>query len=160
MLTYLLYIVHFIVCAILILVVLLQTGKGADLASAFGGASSQTFFGSRGTATVLSKVTIWSAILFLITSLSISLVTKSKPTTILEDVTEEEMMEEEAPQLPGATETAPSEGMGPSGETGDVEPPSPAEEKSPGETGTAPPGSPGAKEPPGAEGTAGSSLPE
>jgi len=73
-------VVHVIVCLILILVVLLQSGKGADLASAFGGASSQTTFGPRGAATVLSKATTIAAILFMVTSLSLYLF-GSKPTS-------------------------------------------------------------------------------
>ena len=49
--------VHIIVCLILIAVVLLQSGKGADLAGAFGGGGSQTAFGARGAGTILSKLT-------------------------------------------------------------------------------------------------------
>jgi preprotein translocase subunit SecG len=63
--------VHVIVCLILILVVLLQSGKAADLAGAFGGMGSQTVFGPRGTATVLSKATTVAAALFMVTSLSL-----------------------------------------------------------------------------------------
>ncbi|NWG12090.1 MAG: preprotein translocase subunit SecG [Acidobacteria bacterium] len=64
---------HVLVCLFLILVVLLQSGKGADLASAFGGASTQTAFGSRGPASFLSKVTTGAAVVFMITCLSLSL---------------------------------------------------------------------------------------
>lgn len=64
----LLTIVHVIVCFILILVVLLQSGKSADLAGAFGGAGSQTAFGPRGAATFLSKATTIAAIVFMLTS--------------------------------------------------------------------------------------------
>ena len=66
-------ILHVIVCFILILVVLLQSGKAADLAGAFGGMGSQATFGPRGTATLLSKVTTGAAILFMVTSLSLSI---------------------------------------------------------------------------------------
>src|SRR5437870_8488270 len=66
-------IVHMIVCIFLIIVVLLQSGKAADLAGAFGGMGSQTAFGPRGSATLLSKATTVSAILFMITSLSLSI---------------------------------------------------------------------------------------
>jgi preprotein translocase subunit SecG len=65
--------VHVIVCLILILVVLLQSGKAADLAGAFGGMGSQTVFGPRGTATVLSKATTVAAGLFMVTSLSLGI---------------------------------------------------------------------------------------
>ena len=68
-----LLIVHVIVCLFLIIVVLLQSGKAADLAGAFGGSGSQTAFGPRGSATLLSKATTISAILFMITSLSLSI---------------------------------------------------------------------------------------
>ena len=66
-------IVHIVVCLFLIIVVLLQSGKAADLAGAFGGMGSQTAFGPRGSATLLSKATTISAALFMITSLSLSI---------------------------------------------------------------------------------------
>ena len=69
----LLTIVHIIVAVILIAVVLLQTGKRADLAGAFGGGGSQTVFGTRGAATLLSKITTGAAIAFMLTSLGLSL---------------------------------------------------------------------------------------
>jgi len=69
----LLTILHVIVCLFLIVVVLLQSGKAADLAGAFGGMGSQTAFGPRGSATLLSKATTISAIVFMITSLSLSI---------------------------------------------------------------------------------------
>ena len=69
----LLLIVHVIVCLFLIIVVLLQSGKAADLAGAFGGMGSQTAFGPRGSATLLSKATTISAVLFMVTSLSLSI---------------------------------------------------------------------------------------
>ena len=65
--------VHYVVCIFLIIVVLLQSGKAADLAGAFGGMGSQTAFGPRGSATLLSQVTTASAIVFMITSLSLSI---------------------------------------------------------------------------------------
>jgi preprotein translocase subunit SecG len=70
---YLLLSVHILVCIFLIIVVLLQSGKAADLAGAFGGMGSQTAFGPRGSATLLSKATTISAVLFMITSLSLSI---------------------------------------------------------------------------------------
>ena len=66
-------VVHVIVCLILVVVVLLQSGKAADLAGAFGGMGSQTVFGPRGSATVLSKATTISAIAFMFTSLTLSI---------------------------------------------------------------------------------------
>ena len=70
---YLLLGIHILVCIFLIIVVLLQSGKAADLAGAFGGMGSQTAFGPRGSATLLSKATTISAVLFMITSLSLSI---------------------------------------------------------------------------------------
>ena len=57
-------------CLVLIIVVLLQSGKAADLAGAFGGAGSQTAFGPRGAATVLSQATTWCAVMFMICALA------------------------------------------------------------------------------------------
>jgi preprotein translocase subunit SecG len=69
----LLTIVHVIVCLFLIVVILLQSGKAADLAGAFGGMGSQTAFGPRGSATLLSKATTISTIVFMLTSISLSI---------------------------------------------------------------------------------------
>src|SRR5437879_699244 len=71
----LLTIVHVIVCLFLVVVVLLQSGKAADLAGAFGGMGSQTAFGPRGAATVLSKATTIAAALFMVTSLTLAIYT-------------------------------------------------------------------------------------
>jgi len=77
--------VHVVVCFILILVVLLQSGKGADLAGAFGGGGTQTAFGSRGPASFLSKVTTGSAIVFMMTSILLSgLSTRTSAQSILD----------------------------------------------------------------------------
>jgi preprotein translocase subunit SecG len=69
-------IIHYIVCLFLIIVILLQAGKGADIGAAFGAGGSQTLFGPRGAATFLNKMTAVVAVIFLTTSLS--LVTLSK----------------------------------------------------------------------------------
>src|SRR6266478_4888121 len=85
----LLWIVHVIVCLFLIIVVLLQSGKAADLAGAFGGMGSQTAFGPRGSATLLSKATTISAVLFMVTSLTLSILAQRSAglgSTVLEDV--------------------------------------------------------------------------
>jgi preprotein translocase subunit SecG len=77
--------VHVLVCIILILVVLLQSGKGADLAGAFGGGATQTAFGSRGPASFLSKMTTVAAVLFMVTSLSLARISTRAPSqSILE----------------------------------------------------------------------------
>src|ERR1700674_3717165 len=64
---------HILVCGLLIIVVLLQSGEAADLAGAFGGAGSQTAFGPRGAATFLSKATTWCAIMFMLTSMALTM---------------------------------------------------------------------------------------
>ena len=68
----LLVIIHVIVCLFLIGVVLLQQGKSSDLAGAFGGQGSQTAFGPRGAANLLTRLTTWSAILFMFTSIGLT----------------------------------------------------------------------------------------
>ncbi len=75
MLTALITVVHVIVCAVLIVVVLLQHGKSADIAATFGGMGSQTAFGPRGTATVFSRLTTWCAIIFMLTSMGLTFIT-------------------------------------------------------------------------------------
>jgi|ERR1035437_10029807 preprotein translocase subunit SecG len=60
-------------CLVLIIVVLLQSGKAADLAGAFGGAGSQTAFGPRGAANVLSKATTWCAVMFMVCAMALVL---------------------------------------------------------------------------------------
>jgi preprotein translocase subunit SecG len=70
----LLYIVHILVCFFLVVVVLLQSGKAADLAGAFGGMGSQTAFGPRGSATLLSKATTVAACIFMATSLTLAII--------------------------------------------------------------------------------------
>jgi len=75
--TVLISIVHVLVCLILIAAVLLQSGKAADLAGAFGGAGSATAFGPRGAASLMAKITTVSAILFMVTSLALWLTSSS-----------------------------------------------------------------------------------
>lgn len=63
---------HILVCVILVLMILLQSGKGADIGAVFGGGSSQTVFGSAGAGGFLSKVTIGAAVTFMLTSIVLS----------------------------------------------------------------------------------------
>jgi preprotein translocase subunit SecG len=63
---------HVLVCFVLVIVIMLQSGSAADLAGAFGGAGSQTAFGPRGAASFLSRATTWCAIVFMMTSLTLS----------------------------------------------------------------------------------------
>jgi preprotein translocase subunit SecG len=72
MMSTILIILHVIVCIALIMIVLLQTGKGADMGAAFGGGGSQTLFGSTGASTFLSKATTGAAIIFMLTSLALA----------------------------------------------------------------------------------------
>jgi preprotein translocase subunit SecG len=75
---YVLIPLYVVVCVFLILVVLLQQGKGADVASAFGASSSQTTFGARGATTVFEKITTWSFVAFSVLAIAISLL-QSRP---------------------------------------------------------------------------------
>ena len=78
--------VHIVVCFFLIIVVLLQSGQSGDIAAAFGGQGSQTAFGPRGSATALSRATTWSAIIFMVTSVTLSIAAsrKSGPKSVLQ----------------------------------------------------------------------------
>ena len=73
-------VLHLIVCFLMIAAILLQAGKGAEIGAAFGG-SSQTVFGSRGPGTFLSKVTVAAAIIFMLTSLGLALLSKKETTS-------------------------------------------------------------------------------
>src|SRR5207237_2842700 len=64
--------IHILVCFFIIIVVLLQSGKSGDISAAFGGQGSQTAFGPRGAASALSRATTWSAVAFMITSITLS----------------------------------------------------------------------------------------
>jgi preprotein translocase subunit SecG len=92
-------IVHIIVCLFLIIVVLLQSGKSGDIAAAFGGMGSQTAFGPRGAATALSKATTWSAIIFMVTSLTLSIFATRRggPKSVLQGVNSSETKSQPAP---------------------------------------------------------------
>jgi len=99
-------IVHLIMCFMLILIVLLQTGKGAQMGSAFGSGGSQTIFGARGTATFLSKLTTVAAIVFMLTSLSLAMISSRRSASSI--------IREEPTKAPQTQSTAPSTGSVPS----------------------------------------------
>jgi preprotein translocase subunit SecG len=82
---YVALVLHIVACFFLIGVVLLQQGKGQDLASAFGGGGTQTAFGPRGSANVLSRATTVLAGLFMVTCLTLSLV-RPKSSSVLDQV--------------------------------------------------------------------------
>ena len=92
-------IIHLIVCFFLITIVLIQGGKGAELGAAFGG-SSQTLFGARGAATFFSKLTTGAAIVFMLTSFSLALVT-SRGSSVVKSVPAPTEQQQTIPQ--GAT---------------------------------------------------------
>src|SRR5580765_1168636 len=111
MLEVLLIILHVIVCFVLIMVVLLQSGKAADLAGAFGGGGSQTALGSRGAATVLSKATTICAVIFMLSSLALALVGSRRGGSVLENV---KLPAQSAP-APESAPGAPAAGGAPQG---------------------------------------------
>ena len=150
--------VHIIVCLLLVIVVLLQSGKAADLAGAFGGMGSQSTFGPRGAATFLSKMTTTLAILFMVTSLSLWILAanRSTPKTVVEGV----QPEQTAPIIPATptTQTPTATDTEKATQTGDTTPQqqdkgkpadsaaapgTPQEKKEPGQE--KPPGSTGSK---------------
>src|ERR1700730_14584571 len=110
-------------CLFLIIVVLLQSGKAADIAGAFGGAGSQTAFGPRGAATVLSRATTWCAVMFMVCALALVLHTDKgvgqggsvlekfskpapKPTPVIPAKPQTTLPQSSAP--PSGTQTAPT----------------------------------------------------
>ena len=78
-----LIILHILICLVLILIVLLQAGKGADMGAAFGG-SSQTVFGSSGAGTFLGKMTAGVAILFMLTSLALTYTASHRSSSLMD----------------------------------------------------------------------------
>lgn len=94
-------IIHIVVSTALILIVLLQTGKGADMGAAFGGGSSQTLFGTGGTSTFLSRLTTIAAIIFMITSLGLAYLSSHRSTR--------SVMSQMPPTATQQTDQAPSE---------------------------------------------------
>lgn len=90
-------IIHVLAAIFLIAIVLLQGGKGAEMGAAFGG-SSQTLFGSRGAATILSKITTISAVVFMLTSLALTVVTTKGTSVINKNLPVQQ--QNAVPQLP------------------------------------------------------------
>lgn len=102
----LLIIFHLLAALILILVIMLQSGKAGDLSSAFGGATSQTAFGARGATTVLTKITTVCAVIFVSTSLGLAIVySQDNTSTIMENSAGTEAVET---QETTPAETAPA----------------------------------------------------
>jgi preprotein translocase subunit SecG len=114
--TIVLTIIHVIVCFFLVVVVLLQSGKAADLAGAFGGMGSQTAFGPRGSATVLSKATTIAAAVFMVTSLTLAILATRNATasgSVLER--QKALPAKTGPAKPGAPSGKPSVSVTPEG---------------------------------------------
>jgi preprotein translocase subunit SecG len=130
---YLFLIVHVVVCLFLIIVVLLQSGKAADLAGAFGGMGSQTAFGPRGSATLLSKATTISAVLFMITSMGLSLLATRQAglgASVLEEQ-RQTVPAKSAPAPVGIPAQAPIPGQQPKPNTGQIPIPAPNNQSAP-----------------------------
>ncbi|MBN1354853.1 preprotein translocase subunit SecG [bacterium] len=117
--------IHVLLCIALILIVLLQTGKGSDLASAFGGGGTQAMFGGRGPSSFLNKSTTVFAVLFMVTSITLAYMSSGKTSSVISGMDEPAATE----TLPGQTEEQPVdtgpepvEGSGPQNDTGDFLP--------------------------------------
>jgi preprotein translocase subunit SecG len=94
--------IHVIVCFFIIVVVLLQSGKSGDISAAFGGQGSQTAFGPRGAASALSKATTWSAVAFMLTSITLSVYATRRggPSSVLQGVKTQPVKTQPAPTTP------------------------------------------------------------
>lgn len=107
----LLIVLHIIVCVALIMIVLLQTGKGADMGAAFGGGASQTLFGSTGASTFLSKATTGAAVIFMLTSLALAYISSHRTAESIMSDTPAPIEQPAAPQqsAPAGQETQQSQ---------------------------------------------------
>ena len=130
---YLVYTIHLLVCFFLILVVLLQQGKGADL-SVFGGGSTQTAFGAVGATSLLHKLTVTSFVLFILTTMTIAIMLGRGEEGVMSGYAEEQRedltgksVEEALATEPGAVAEEADEPAG-EGEEVDVDAPPAAEE--------------------------------
>lgn len=110
----LILLIHIFVCLTLIIAILLQSGKSADLAGAFGGTGSQSVFGPRGAATILAKVATICAILFMITSLGLWILSSKGERSV---VSGEEAPIEQKAAVPEAQKTEGEEKKAPEGTT-------------------------------------------
>jgi preprotein translocase subunit SecG len=129
---YIVMLVHVVVCFFLIIVILLQSGKAADLAGAFGGMGSQTAFGPRGSATLLSKATTVSAVIFMITSLTLSILATRNAglgATVLEEAPAQTAPSKNAPGKTAPAQSSPASPAG--GKTFQIPLPPPSKDGSP-----------------------------
>ncbi|MCF8025472.1 MAG: preprotein translocase subunit SecG [Desulfobacteraceae bacterium] len=121
----LIILIHLIVCFALIAIILLQTGKGASMGAMFGGAGNQTLFGQTGASSFLGKATTVAAVVFMLTSLSLAVMSKSGDKSVVGDMKPAAEQSQEATQAPigGETPDMPAAQQGQSQQT-----PSPADE--------------------------------
>jgi len=115
----LLVIIHVIVCIALIMIVLLQTGKGADIGAAFGGGASNTLFGTTGASTFLTKATTVAAVVFMLTSLGLAYLASHRPSSSV-------VSEIPAAVDTRAPETAPAQSTLPAPAASETKPDTPA----------------------------------
>ena len=113
---------HILVCFVLIAVIMLQSGNAADLAGAFGGAGSQRAFGPRGAATFLSRATTWCAIVFMMTSLTLSFKRAPNQASGTGSILEQTSQPGPAPRKPAAAPPV----QGPAQPAPQAPPPNPA----------------------------------
>ena len=121
----LLVILYVLVCLFLVMVVLLQQGKGADLAGAFGGGGSQTSFGPRSTTNIMHRMTTGAFVLFVVLCLALAILSGKQRTSVMEDVAPpvpveasevaDPVMQPAADDAAPATETAPDPAAGKDG---------------------------------------------
>ncbi|MFP3998876.1 MAG: preprotein translocase subunit SecG [Desulfobacterales bacterium] len=108
-------VIHLVVCFALIGIVLLQSGKGASMGAMFGGAGNQTLFGQTGGGSFLGKVTAGAAIIFMVTSLTLAVISKRGDESVVRDLkpaSEQPLQEQQEPLQPGEEqqqETPPAE---------------------------------------------------
>jgi preprotein translocase subunit SecG len=91
--------IHILVCFFIIVVVLLQSGNAGDISAAFGGQGSQTAFGPRGATSALSKATTWSAVIFMITSITLAVYASRRggPASVLQGIKSQPAKTQPAP---------------------------------------------------------------
>jgi preprotein translocase subunit SecG len=109
MLYYLVATLYVLICLVLMLVVLIQQGKGGDIASAFGGGSSQAAFGARTGATLLTKVTWVCAGLFVVFALALSVIGQRGPASVLGSVPLPKVPAQSTPAVPALPKPAPTQ---------------------------------------------------
>jgi len=123
---------HVMVCFVLVIVIMLQSGNAADLAGAFGGSGSQTAFGPRGAASFLSRATTWCAIVFMLTSLTLSV----KRAPVAGDLATGSVLEQTAPGQPA--QKTPAQAPAPNKNPGQAPSQAPASNQAPTQAPAAP----------------------